>query len=291
MTSTTQKIENKAIYEDIKSNIYVIDDIVPSWLHKAAQEKALHYPLKFGHKGLGPYQGYQFWSEQWGDSAGDDPQLAPWEFWAIWLVLQENKHLIAPTVGNIQCNQIQLNLTTKKHVGGLHVDVMDQAPAYTMVYLLRGDSGLEFWSNNPDHLNPKLAELSHALTKGLATKDEVEAERIKTKEMARKAGGLRSKDETWYQDGIENHPGELDSYKVHNVPWKEGRMVIFPSKYIHQGLPPKEVSPRLSLGFIFSGEATPFMRQRKILHPIFTTEWDSDAFSNSDLYRKVTNGE
>ena len=68
-------------------------------------------------------------------------------------------------------------------------------------------------------------------------------------------------------------------------------MVIFPSKYIHQGLPPKEVSPRLSLGFIFSGEATPFMRQRKILHPIFTTEWDSDAFSNSDLYRKVTNGE
>ena len=53
---------------------------------------------------------------------------------------------------------------------------MDQAPAYTMVYLLRGDSGLEFWSNNPEHLNPKLAELSHALTKGLATKDEVEAE-------------------------------------------------------------------------------------------------------------------
>ncbi|MAV94248.1 MAG: hypothetical protein CMA31_01000 [Euryarchaeota archaeon] len=289
MTSTTQKIDKKAIYEDIKNSIYVIDDLVPAWLHEAAKEKILHYPLKFGHRGLGPSQGYQFWSEQWGDSANTDVKTAPWELWAIWLVLNENKKLIAPTVGPIQCNQIQVNLTTKKHVGGLHVDVQTEAPAYTMVYFLHGEAGMEFWSNNPEHLNPRLAEMSHGVTKGLVTEGEVAEELEKTKDIARQNDGFRSKDATWYEDDYANHDGEMDSYKFHSVPWKEGRMVIFPSMYIHQGLPPKEVSPRITVGYIFSGQATPFMKEHKVLHPIFEDEW-TNAFSDLDKIRKLRNG-
>lgn len=43
---------------------------------------------------------------------------------------------------------------------------------------------------------------------------------------------------------------------VHNVPFKQGRLVIFPSHFWHEGLPPtKYMSPnnnfRVSLGFVF----------------------------------------
>ena len=280
LTYTIQNTDKTETSEDISKNIYVLDDLIPDWLHKQAKETILQYPLKFGHRGLGPYQGYQFWSEQWGDSVGTDPKEAPWELWAIWLVLKENRKLITPTVGPIQCNQIQVNLTTKKHAGGLHVDVTTNAPAYTMVYLLHGDTGMEFWSNNPEHLNPKLAELSHGVTKGKVTEAELDAELQRTKDMARKSGGFRSKDATWYDDDFANHKGDLDSYKFHSVPFKENRMVIFPSKYIHQGLPPKEVSPRVTIGYIISGEATPFMKERKVLHPIFEDAWDSNWSKN-----------
>lgn len=214
MTSTTQNIDKKATYNSLEHNIYVLDDLVPKWLHNSAKETALHFPLSFGHRGLGPNQGYEFWSDQWGYANNKDPKEAPWEFWAIWLILNENKNLISPNVTTLQCNQIQLNFTTKKHFGNRHVDVMNEAPAYTMVYLLRGDSGMDFWANEKD--------------------------------------------------------------KIHSVPWKDGRAVIFPSNMIHSGLPPQEVSPRLTLGYIFSGEATPFMQKHKVLHPIFNNDWKLD---------------
>ena len=272
LTSTTPKTDKTETFEDISKDVYVLDNLVPDWLHKQAKETTLNHPLKFGHRGLGPYQGYQFWSKQWGYANNTDPKDAPWELWAIWLVLNENRKLIAPTVGNLQLNQIQINLTTKKHSGGLHVDIQEDAPAYTMVYFLQGDTGMEFWSNNPEHLNPKLAKLSHGVTKGTVTEAEYDAELQRTKEMANKDGGLRTKDLTWYEDDFKNHPGEMSSYKCHSVPWKEGRMVIFPSKYIHQGLPPKEVSPRVTIGYIFSGEATPFAKERRIIHSIFNQD-------------------
>lgn len=211
LISTTQKTDKTATYNSLEHNIHVLDDLVPTWLHNSAKKTALHWPLGFGHTGLGPNQGYEFWSEQWGDSAGTEPNTAPWEFWAIWLVLNENKKRISPDVTTLQCNQIQLNFTTKNHFGNRHVDVQNDTPAYTMVYLLRGDSGMEFWANKDD--------------------------------------------------------------KIHSVPWKEGRAVIFPSSMIHGGLPPQEVSPRLTLGYIFSGEATPIMRQHKVIHPIFNNNW------------------
>ena len=39
----------------------------------------------------------------------------------------------------------------------------------------------------------------------------------------------------------------------HEVDFKKGRAIIFPSSYRHEGLPPKEVSPRVTIGFIFNG--------------------------------------
>ena len=73
MTSTTQKTDRTETFEDISKNVYVLDNLVPDWLHKQAKETIPSLPLTFGHRGLGPYQGYQFWSEQWGDSKGTDP--------------------------------------------------------------------------------------------------------------------------------------------------------------------------------------------------------------------------
>ena len=39
----------------------------------------------------------------------------------------------------------------------------------------------------------------------------------------------------------------------HSVDFKKGRCVVFPSSYLHEGLPPKEISPRVTIGFIFNG--------------------------------------
>ena len=46
---------------------------------------------------------------------------------------------------------------------------------------------------------------------------------------------------------------EQDGKPVYNVDWKKGRCVVFPSSYPHRGLPPKDVSPRATIGFIFNG--------------------------------------
>ena len=38
--------------------IKVLDDVVPKWLHQKAVETVPYLPLKWGHRGLGPSQGY-----------------------------------------------------------------------------------------------------------------------------------------------------------------------------------------------------------------------------------------
>ena len=139
----------------------------------------------------------------------EEIENAPWVLQAIWMAFEEKKHLIGPDVGDIQLNQIQINLTTKDHIGGLHVDIHDGTEAYTMVYSVCGDSGMDFWSNNPEHINPRIAELADKATRGEATQEEVEEEMRKTKERASAEGGLRTKDATWYADDFSNHEGEL----------------------------------------------------------------------------------
>ena len=99
----------------------------------------------------------------------------------------------------------------------------------------------------------------------------------KTKERASAEGGLRTKDATWYADDFSNHEGELDSYKWHSVGYKDGRCIVFPSKFIHQGLPPKTVSPRVTIGYIFSGKASQFARDRGVIMPIFKKEQEKIA--------------
>ena len=254
--------------------IKVLDDVVPKWLHQKAVETVPYLPLKWGHRGLGPSQGYQFFSDQW---KHEEIENAPWVLQAIWMAFEEKKHLIGPDVGDIQLNQIQINLTTKDHMGGLHVDIHDGTEAYTMVYSVCGDSGMDFWSNNPEHINPRIAELADKATRGEATQEEVEEEMRKTKERASAEGGLRTKDATWYADDFSNHEGELDSYKWHSVGYKDGRCIVFPSKFIHQGLPPKTVSPRVTIGYIFSGKASQFARDRGVIMPIFKKEQEKIA--------------
>ena len=94
---------------------------------------------------------------------------------------------------------------------------------------------MDFWSNNPEHINPRIAELSDMATKGEATQEQVEEELHKTKERAKANQGLRTKDETWYEDDFSNHQGEMDSYKWHSVGYGEGRCIAV--SYTHLTLP------------------------------------------------------
>ena len=39
----------------------------------------------------------------------------------------------------------------------------------------------------------------------------------------------------------------------HSVDFKKGRCVVFPSSYLHEGVKPDKLSPRVTIGFIFNG--------------------------------------
>jgi hypothetical protein len=190
-----------------QQKIKYFDDVVPSWLHQQAQDTVPYLPLKWGHRGLGPYQGHQFFSDVW---KHEEIENAPWVLRAIWSSFEQHKHQIDPDVGDIQLNQIQVNLTTKDHIGGLHVDTQGDTPAYTMVYSVIGDSGMDFYNS--------------------------------------------------------------DSELKHTVDYGDARCIVFPSAMIHQGQPPKETSPRVTVGFIFSGVASKFARDRGVIMPIFKKE-------------------
>tara|TARA_Y200000002_G_scaffold366796_1_gene358144 strand:+ start:145 stop:741 length:597 start_codon:yes stop_codon:yes gene_type:complete len=187
--------------------IKVLDDVIPKWLHQKAVETVPYLPLKWGHRGLGPDQGYQFFSDAW---KHEEINNAPWVLQALWMAFEEQKHLIDPDVGDIQLNQIQVNLTTKDHIGGLHVDTQGDTKAYTMVYSVIGDSGMNFYNN--------------------------------------------------------------DSELKHSVDYADARCIVFPSAMIHEGQPPKETSPRVTVGFIFSGRSSQFARDRGVIMPIFRKE-------------------
>jgi hypothetical protein len=193
------------------NNIIILDDILPKWLHDQSVLNIPHIPVKFGHRGLGAYQGNQFFSDQWTNS---ELENAPWQLKAVWHAIEHHKSLISDDIGDIQLNQIQVNITTREHVGGLHVDSGPDVPAYTMVYFITGDTGMDFWDNTPEE--------------GGKVFDEVE--------------------------------------------YKEGRCVVFPSHYLHRGLPIQDVSPRVTAGFVFSGRSSQFSQQRNIIMPIFKSE-------------------
>ncbi len=193
-----------------RNNILVFDDLVPDWLIDQIEAVIPHMPLRFGHRGLGYDEGYNTFSEQWtrdiqhGATVNHTKFLVdmPWELKALWTIIHHKKtNLFKNLQDDLQLNQVQINLTTEEHYGGLHPDAPDDTtqmdmpgwiPSHTLVYFLQGDTGLEFWSDR------------------------------------------------------NNGP-------THNVDWKKSRCVVFPSSYLHKGLPPKNVSPRATIGFIFNG--------------------------------------
>jgi len=193
-----------------KANIIVLDELVPDWLADQIEAVIPHMPLRFGHRGLGYDEGYNTFSEQWtrdvqhGATIDHTNFLAdmPWELKALWTVVHHKKVKLFKNIqDDLQLNQVQINLTTEEHYGGLHTDAPEDSvqmttpgwiPSHTMVYFLQGDTGMEFWS-------------------------------------------------------------ERDGECVHAVDWKKGRCVVFPSSYPHKGLPPKDISPRATIGFIFNG--------------------------------------
>jgi hypothetical protein len=193
-----------------KDNIIVLDELIPDWLADQIEAVIPHMPLRFGHRGLGYDEGYNTFSEQWtrdvqhGATISHTNFLAdmPWELKALWTVVHHKKvKLFKNTQDDLQLNQVQINLTTEEHYGGLHTDAPEDSvqmttpgwiPSHTMVYFLQGDTGMEFWSDRNDG-------------------------------------------------------------PTHIVDWKKGRCVVFPSSYLHKGLPPKDISPRATIGFIFNG--------------------------------------
>jgi len=192
-----------------KKHILVFDDLIPAFLQEQVEAVIPHLPLRFGHRGLGVYQGHETFSEQWSRDIQHGVEVShtkflaemPWELKSMWTVVHHAKTKIFKDVNeDLILNQAQINLTTEEHFGGKHTDAPDDSeliandpnwvPSHTLVYFIQGDTGMQFWN-----------------------KDEV----------------------------------------FHSVDFKKGRCVVFPSSYLHEGLPPKEVSPRVTIGFIFNG--------------------------------------
>tara|TARA_Y100000389_G_C17446340_1_gene511851 strand:- start:707 stop:1345 length:639 start_codon:yes stop_codon:yes gene_type:complete len=203
-----------------KNNILVFDDLVPDYLMDQMDSSIPHMPLRFGHRGLGHDEGYTTFSEQWTREVQQGATVEhtnflvdmPWEFKTFWCVVNSFRDTLFKNIHQgLQLNQVQVNLTTKEHVGGLHTDAPDDTaqlempgwlPSHTLVYFMEGDSGLDFCEY--DSVNFEVKTVEH-------------------------------------------------------IEWKKGRCVVFPSSYPHKGLAPINVSPRITVGFIFNG--LPLQRQ------------------------------
>ena len=74
--------------------------------------------------------------------------------------------------------------------------------------------------------------------------------------------------------GMEFYNDSIDrgGQKIKEVEFKANRCVIFPSDLPHQGLPPKESEPRVSVGYVFGGKGTAFTRSQNIGLPIWEDE-------------------
>ena len=71
--------------------------------------------------------------------------------------------------------------------------------------------------------------------------------------------------------GMEFYNG-MGGEKIEEVAFKANRCVIFPSDLPHQGLPPIESEPRVSIGYVFGGKGTELTRQNNIGIPIWQQE-------------------
>lgn len=60
---------------------------------------------------------------------------------------------------------------------------------------------------------------------------------------------------------------------IKEVEYKDNTAVFFPANMLHQGLPPKDVEPRISVGYTFSGKGTVLTRQNRLFFPIFEDQY------------------
>lgn len=127
-------------------DVFVFDDIIPDWLYNATLNEISSIPITFGHRGYGPNQGNVFFSSVWPNY---ELHRLPWFFKATFAALESNISRLGNTV-DVILNQCQLNYTTKTLTGGLHIDVNPEVASWTMVHLIAGDSGLDFWSDMPE---------------------------------------------------------------------------------------------------------------------------------------------
>jgi len=195
------------------NKILVFDDIVPTWLYDSIKVTAASTPVTCQHHGIGPDVGINFFSKIW---PLFNLQEIPWEFKATFAALNSYRSNLSTDdeVLPLHLVQCQLNVTTKTLKGGPHQDI--SPPGYTMVHFVKGDTGMDFWSADPDN------------------------------------GGK----------------------KIREIEWKDNRCVVFPSDLWHRGVPPFEVEPRITLGYIFAGPPqSEHERNNNLLSPIFKKEW------------------
>ena len=146
-----------------KKHILVFDDLIPDFLQQQVDSVVPYLPLRFGHRGLGYNEGYNTFSEQWSRDIQHGVEVShtnfladmPWELKSMWTVIHHDRTKLFKNVpGNLQLNQVQINLTTEEHFGGKHTDAPDDTeqmkdpnwiPSHTMVYFVQGDTGMQFW--------------------------------------------------------------------------------------------------------------------------------------------------
>jgi|11_taG_2_1085331.scaffolds.fasta_scaffold02620_7 hypothetical protein len=142
----------------MSSDIFVFDDIVPEWLYRSIKTNILSIPVTCQHHGVGPDVGNAFFSKIW-------PLFGlheiPWEYKATFAALNDSRDKLSndDEVLPLHFVQCQLNLTTKTLVGGVHADM--GPPAWTMVHFISGDTGMDFWTDFPDHGGEKICDIDY----------------------------------------------------------------------------------------------------------------------------------
>ena len=141
----------------LEDSVFVFDDIVPDWVYDNIFKDIANIPVTFGHSGLGPYQGYTFFSKVW---TREDLDQMPWYLSAAFYALNDSR-LRLGDVTNLELCQTQLNVTTKNLTGNVHLDAGPETPSWTMVHLVAGDTGMDFWTSHPEDGGTVIKEVDY----------------------------------------------------------------------------------------------------------------------------------
>lgn len=141
----------------MNNNIHVFDDLIPDWLYQNTLKNIAQVPVTFGHSGLGPYQGHSLFSKVW--RSGEIASV-PWYLTATFECFKSQGHRLGQ-LADITMSQCQINMSTQNLNGGLHVDSNPAAPAWTMVHMIAGDSGMDFWTALPEQAGTLIKQVEY----------------------------------------------------------------------------------------------------------------------------------